>query len=606
MSFSSMIKTIKSVINYNDDDTNKETKQEKIENQHKLLFDEIKIRKSSTNKPKEINKILSKNLKNSSYDCFREILYSIENYIENERVNDAIISINEISTIIKKAISEVLAINLQEKKESNGKFFSKEYILTNKEVKCFKSLLKINNFLDISDINNIINRLLDYENFEFLCEKDVVIDFINTIKQIIMLNNPSKIIFQVLSKKLKNFINYHLSFVLRNSDKKQLKDILDNLPNVHSETYDNFKDILTKKDIYFLLNQNFKIENYFEIINNFKESLELLSYYYEQFEIIGIYAKEIIPPMLNQPSLELVDLYKELGNFLMKILFLKNYIIDTSLFESGDCITGHNFIVINNDKNEYDIREMQFLDMKTYEISYQFDILQAYYNEIINLILEYYIKPLIYFDISFDIQMIIYKMLKKLYFIYPSHREKFINYIPDILNNISYFKELNEWNVSLECRHFCYYLILNNKEIGPKIKSLTAIPIRDIKTEILYFRDINLNLGYYNQLEIKPGSSKEIKFDLDIENCILYFAFNIENEYDINVKISKYIDKKYIVVSEIEKIKSISEDGTKKQDIKIIIFSKNAVPFTLEFDNSYSWFNSKIIHYSSTILRPIK
>ena len=41
-----MIKTIKSVINYNDDDTNKETKQEKIENQHKLLFDEIKIRKN--------------------------------------------------------------------------------------------------------------------------------------------------------------------------------------------------------------------------------------------------------------------------------------------------------------------------------------------------------------------------------------------------------------------------------------------------------------------------------------------------------------------------------------------------------------------------------
>ena len=606
MSFSSMINSIRSVINYNDDEENKETKQTKIENQYKLLFDEIKIRKSSTIKPKEINKILSKYLKNSSYECFRNILYSIENYIENERVNDAIISINEISSIIKKAISEVLAINLIEKKESNGKFFSKEYILTKKEIKCFKSLLIINNFLDISDINNIINRLLDYDNFEFLCEKDDVIDFINIIKQIIMLNNPSKIIFQILIKKLKNFINYHLSFVLRNSDKKQLQDILENLPNVHSEAYNNFKDILTKKDIYYLLNQNFRIENYLEIINNFKDSLELLSYYYEQFEIIGIYAKEIITPMLNHPTMELVGLYKELGNFLMKLLFFKNYIIDTSLFESGDCITGHNYVVINNDKNEYDLREMKFLDMTKYEISYQFDILQAYYNEIINLILEYYIKPLIYFDISFDIQMIIYKMLKKLYFIYPSHREKFINYIPDILNNISYFKELNEWNESLECRHFCYYLILNNKEIGPKIKSLTAIPIRDIKTEILYFRNINLNLGYYNQLEIKPGSSKEIKFDLDIENCILYFAFNIENEYDINVKISKYIDKKYIVVSEIEKIKSISEDGTRKQDIKIIVYSKNAVPFTLEFDNSYSWFNSKIIHYSSTILRPIK
>ncbi len=75
---------------------------------------------------------------------------------------------------------------------------------------------------------------------------------------------------------------------------------------------------------------------------------------------------------------------------------------------------------------------------------------KTYFKEIINLILEYYIKPLIYFDISFDIQMIIYKMLKKLFFIYPSHRGKFINYIPYIVNNISYFKELNEWNESLE------------------------------------------------------------------------------------------------------------------------------------------------------------
>ena len=111
-----MINSIRSVINYNDDEENKETKQTKIENQYKLLFDEIKIRKSSTIKPKEINKILSKNLNNSSYECFREILYSIENYIENGRINDAIISINEISSIIKKAINEVLAKNLQEKK----------------------------------------------------------------------------------------------------------------------------------------------------------------------------------------------------------------------------------------------------------------------------------------------------------------------------------------------------------------------------------------------------------------------------------------------------------------------------------------------------------
>ena len=64
MSFSSIIKNIKSVININDDDQNKKKEQEKIENQYNSLFDEIKIKKSSTIKPKEIsNNTISLNLK---------------------------------------------------------------------------------------------------------------------------------------------------------------------------------------------------------------------------------------------------------------------------------------------------------------------------------------------------------------------------------------------------------------------------------------------------------------------------------------------------------------------------------------------------------------
>ena len=604
MSLSSVINSIKTMINYNKDDEKILNEKERFEKEHESMFEEIKIKKSSTVKPKEINKILGKNLQNSSYECFKELIYSAESFIKNQKINEAIISINEASTLIKKAINEVLSVNIKEKKESKGKFFSKEYFLTNKEIKCFESFMKIENFLDISDINNIINRLLDYENFEYLCNKDDVFSFIKIFKQIILLNNPSKIIFQILIKKLKNFINYNLSFSLRNNEKKNFQELLDSFPNNHSEEYNNFKEILTKKDVYYLLKQDFQIKNFIEILKHFKDSLESLPYYFEQFELIGVFSKDIIQQMLNSPTFEFVELYKELGNFYMRFLFLKNYIIDTSLSESEDCITTHNFILINNDYNEYDLRNMKFLDMQKYELTYQYDILQAYYNEIINLILDYYIKPLIYFDISFEIQMIIYKMLKKLYFIFPSHRKKFIEYIPNILNNISYFKELKEWNESLECRHFSYYLLLNNKEIGPKIKSLTALPINDIKTEFLLFRDINLKLGFYNQLEIKAGSSKEIKFDFEIDNSILYFAFNIEGGYDINVRIAKYIDKQYNIISEIEKITSFSEDGKKEQDIRIIIFSKNAVPFTIEFDNTYSWFNSKIIHYSSAILQP--
>ena len=81
MSLSSVINSIKTMINYNKDEILNE--KESFEKEHESMFEEIKIKTSSTVKPKEINKILGKNLQNSSYECFKELIYSAESFIKN-------------------------------------------------------------------------------------------------------------------------------------------------------------------------------------------------------------------------------------------------------------------------------------------------------------------------------------------------------------------------------------------------------------------------------------------------------------------------------------------------------------------------------------------
>lgn len=84
---------------------------------------------------------------------------------------------------------------------------------------------------------------------------------------------------------------------------------------------------------------------------------------------------------------------------------------------------------------------------------------------------------MIIYDTNFDIQFIIFKLLKYLYFISENKTEKiknkFIKYKPEILNNLSFFKKQEEFDKALESREFGYYLLLKDSQFKYVITSFT-------------------------------------------------------------------------------------------------------------------------------------
>ena len=88
---------------------------------------------------------------------------------------------------------------------------------------------------------------------------------------------------------------------------------------------------------------------------------------------------------------------------------------------------------------------------------------------------------MIIYDTNFDILFLIFKLLKYLYFICQNDGEddvknKFISYILEISNNLSFFKKQEEFDKAPQSREFGYYLLLKEPQFKSNIKSLTNSP----------------------------------------------------------------------------------------------------------------------------------
>ena len=121
----------------------------------------------------------------------------------------------------------------------------------------------------------------------------------------------------------------------------------------------------------------------------------------------------------------------------------------------------------------------QYLEKKDFELTFQKDLLEL--NEQIVEICLLYVDLIIQYNRIFPLQYISYLILRRIYFIFP----KYINNIGDkiikALSNLAKFQGQFEWNTSLESRQFAYYLLLNDKNLSQKIKSVNAVAPYDIR-----------------------------------------------------------------------------------------------------------------------------
>ena len=142
--------------------------------------------------------------------------------------------------------------------------------------------------------------------------------------------------------------------------------------------------------------------------------------------------------------------------FYSNFFLIIEYIFDFTSFnlKSKEILEKYPCLFLYN-KNE--INNLDILNNKHYKILYKYDIIKEYKKELVDIIINYFIKQMIIYDTNFDIQFIIFKLLKYLYFICRNDgddddKNKFIKYIPEILNNLSFYKNKKEFDKASQSR----------------------------------------------------------------------------------------------------------------------------------------------------------
>ena len=402
------------------------------------------------------------------------------------------------------------------------------------------------------------------------------------------------------------------------------------------EEKNNFKDYTFERN-YKKEFENLNIYNLIksDLLLDKKEALERLKKYFneiesnsEKYEILIKSSEEIFPFLLNisipsfkhEKNNKNIELYINIGKFLLLFLFNNEYILDFSDFiNNKDISQKFPCLLLYNKTEIINIRE---LDNKRYKLL-QYDILKKYRKELLDIYIKYFISPIIIYDMNFDIQYIIFEMLKYLYFLCDDIDSKnlYIKYISEVLTNLSQFKNQTEYDKSLISREFGYFLLLHETNFKSFNNSLTISPKNesDIYTTKFNVAKDLMNRILYIKKEIKKGKSFEIIENMNKKYSILYLEFFIEDNKEISLTIYKKNETnknfEQIGFNNIVKTVKMDEDKEKENNYKIakiiVVNNGNSLnkeneisyknQFKIVFDNYDSWFTNRIIYYSISI-----
>ena len=577
-----------------------------------------------------------------------------ENKSEKTEVNKIVENFNKINHNLTLLYKELDKLQIEKPIEEN------------EEVKNFSLIDQ--NFLDYIEVYipkslryEINYSLMEFFNILFNIKYFIILNNTNSTEQesimINFCNNSLKIInnfrgspfFQLLIRKAHLYLNFLFQ------KKKNLRTVLTELLNgfsiPHTINFKEFKtnleksEILTKCDS---LSCKQKEEGIDLLANLISEGVTFA----EQFELLTLSGPDIINTLLKSPSDEYAKAYGRFGNLLCSLLYNTKYKItlDPELLKPKDNqnLTNDNTVVKSNfstetenfkltgnltvgenygkkkqenvdeEENSYknvtyiledkvvemeDLNEnFSFLEKKDFELTFQKELLEL--NEQIVEICLLYVDLIIQYNRIFPLQYISYLILRRIYFIFP----KYINNIGDkiikALSNLAKFQGQFEWNTSLESRQFAYYLLLNDKNLSQKIKSVTAVAPYDIRYQMFLMQKTNLSIGFNNWVTVFNGKMVERKIEVMKKNTLVYISVNMtEEDYDkdINILVDKFDYDKNFWKNILNQVDVEFSEGLRK----IIIFSKEPGLYRIIFDNTDSWFAHKNILFRIVYLKQV-
>ena len=186
-------------------------------------------------------------------------------------------------------------------------------------------------------------------------------------------------------------------------------------------------------------------------------------------------------------------------------------------------------LIFHNKSELFNISE---LNNKRYKLL-QHDTLTKYCKSLIDIYINYFIKPMIIYDTNFEMQNIIYeilKILKYFYFICGETEQKNIlmKYISEVLNTLSQFRKQSEYQLSSDSREFGYYLLLHENNFDSLSNSMTMSPMNEYdvySTKFNMATDMMKKVLYVKK-NIEQGKKFEIVESVNKKNSIIYLERN--------------------------------------------------------------------------------
>ena len=532
--------------------------------------------------------------------------------------NDTNISINLVQ---KKSQFEIEVVNAYIKLQSKSK--------TN-VIDCEKALNDVINLLSQSKndktiqivINNVIlDRLKRICHHKALTLSLLVGKIFIALFHIDNLFTPKKdenlVIF---------FINEGLKLMdrLKSSSisKKYDKNLLTFLKSVIDSNYDFIDE--QKESLNMILTEHFtkqtqkpllKFDSFPNFVTSISDEILKQETFCEQYRLILDNKNQIIEQIktIEEKHQDLYEQYLTLGKLLSFLMFNKRYHLYMNKSYDNDENISHKIIYENRD-----IDNINFLQRESYYIELEEDINQ-YRVEIIPIIIEYISKIQVISKV-FEFQYISYLMLRRIYinfFIADTIIQK--TEIRDAINNCLSVVMINLCSFPKEqcedARQFFQYLIENDHEKNKDIKMLLEAKMKEKQSDPLYdfnafyennpsplyeglsLYDFDLKYGFFNSVTIPAGEVYSFYIELEKKCSVLDFGFFI-NENDFTFRMIDITDKQPKEVMKFEKI-SVFE-----VPMKLTLFNSRTAIYKIEFDNSYSWFNSKEIKFKFNIFYP--
>ena len=381
---------------------------------------------------------------------------------------------------------------------------------------------------------------------------------------------------------------------------------------------DNFKLLEEQKEVIeeiILNNENKHIkskidtDSFNDMIHSLYENLINQENLFEQYKVILENKDNILGCIVNSDINEnnSFEAYLDLGKIFLIFLFNQLYIINIQMKSNYQSKK----VLFNGEEDEK--KTFEFIDSMKYKISFDEDIDNCR-KELILLIMRYVEK---YRKIiNLDIQHLLFNLLKNIYLFYYNFKDKktkikYDEFLSEILINICSFQKEEEY-VEIP-KHFMKYILksereedLNLKEqILKKINLLKSNPSYNFETvyisnsipkyDYLEIDDTEIQIGLFNKKEIYAGENYSFYVELENKFSLFEMSWFIE-ENDINFNIVNVNNHK-----EILKFECLSSFDS---PCKIILFFNEPTILKITFDNSYSWFTSKIIKFKYNIFIP--